>query len=90
MIPEIAALKGTNNRILFQNAEGNINMGIWFNDPDIEVYDIFWLNVIAREMNKSLERNERLIMVDEKRNVRSCYVELHRKSFEHVIASETR
>ena len=42
MISDIAKLKGTNNRILFQNADGNINMGIWFKDPDIETYEIFW------------------------------------------------
>lgn len=44
----MTALKDTNHRVLFQNAEGNINMGIWFNDPEIELYDICWFNYLAR------------------------------------------
>ena len=85
MISDIAKLKGTNNRILFQNADGNINMGVWLNDPDIELYDIFWLNAIAREMKKSLDRKEGLITVDEEMNIRSCYVELHRNRFQSLV-----
>ena len=84
-------LKNTNHRVLFQNAEGNINMGVWFNDPDMELYDIFWLNIIAREMKNSIERKENLIYKDQELNTLSCYVELHRKSFticymSHIIS----
>ena len=71
-------MKGTNNRILFQNADGNINMGVWFNDPDISTYDLFWFNIIAREMNRSLRLNEGLVSIDPELNIRFCYVELHR------------
>ena len=81
MITDIAKLKGTNNRILFQNADGNINMGVLFNDPDIDLYDIFWVNTLAREMKDSLKRNEGLVTVDEEMNIQSCYVELHRNRF---------
>ena len=79
MLSDIANLKGTNNRVLFQNAEGNINMGVWFNDPDIEINDIFWFNIIAREINISLDNNEGLIYKDQELNTLSCYVELHRR-----------
>ena len=85
MISNIAKLKGTNNRVLFQNADGNINMGIWFKDPDIETYEIFWLNALAREMAKSLDRNDGLVTVDEEINIRSCYVELHRNRFQSLV-----
>ena len=39
LVKDIAALRGTSNRVLFQNVEGNINMGVWFNDPGIEIID---------------------------------------------------
>ena len=77
-------MKGTDSRVLFQSADGKINMGVWFSDPDIEMYDICWLNVIAREINREMVRekylssNEGLITIDNELDIRSCYVELHR------------
>ena len=44
-LDDIEALKGTDSRVLFQSADGKINMGVWFNDPDIEMNDIFWYNI---------------------------------------------
>ena len=64
--------------VLFQNAEGNINMGIWFNDPDIEADDCRWFNVLADIMHRSLMQNEGLVSVDTDLKTRSCYVELQR------------
>ena len=72
-------MKGTHNRILFQNADGNINMGVMFNDPDIEIYEIAWFNLIAEEIEMSLFKNEGLISVDNNLGTQSCYVELQRK-----------
>ena len=34
---ETIKLKGSDHRVLFQNAEGNINMGVLFNDPDVDL-----------------------------------------------------
>ena len=74
---EVPKLKGTKHRVLFQNAEGNINMCIFFDDPDVDLDEIFWYNELA--YNLSLQENQGLISIDEKLNTRSCYVELHRK-----------
>ena len=71
-------MKGSDHGVLFQNSDGTINMGIWFNDPDIEMYDICWLNVIAREIDRYLYSNEGLITIDDELDIRSCYAELHR------------
>ena len=71
-------MKGTDHRVLFQSADGSINMGMCFNDPDVEIYDIFWFHEIAEQMTLSLIENEGLISVDEELQTRSCYVELHR------------
>ena len=38
------SIKHTAHSVLFQNADGNINMGIWFSDPDVEFDDIYWYN----------------------------------------------
>ena len=75
---DIAALRGTSNRVLFQNVEGNINMGVWFNDPDIELDEIFWYSILTREMFYSFEQTEGIISVDKELNTYSCYVELLR------------
>ena len=77
-VKDIEGLMGSNHRVLFQNADDNINMGVIFNDPDIELYDIYWYIVLAELMERSLNRNEGLITVDRKLNTKSCYVELHR------------
>ena len=65
--------------MLFQNAEGNINMGVFFNDPDVDMEDIYWYNFLLLQMMDSLDANEGLIVFDEESNTHSCYVELHRK-----------
>ena len=54
-------------------------MGVFFNDPDVELDDILWYNTLAGAINDSLKQNKGLISVDEELNTRSCYVELHRK-----------
>ena len=71
-------MKGQEHRVLFQNAEGTINMGIWFDDPEIELNDIFWYNHLGIMINHSLANNEGLCSFDGKRNILTCYVELHR------------
>ena len=72
------AMKGSNYRVLFQNAEENINMGIIFNDPDLELCNVYWYLYLAKMMETSLANNEGLITVDRKLNTKSCYAELHR------------
>ena len=78
MVETIAARKGQDHRVLFQNAEGTINMGLWFNDPEIELRDIFWYNHLGIMINNSLRKNEGLCSYENDRGIRSCYVELHR------------
>ena len=56
-------------------------MGVFFNDPDVDLDEIFWYNELADAMNASLQQKEGLISVDEELNTRSCYVELHRKGY---------
>ena len=57
-------MKGSDHRVFFQNAEGNINMGVLFNDPDVELDDIFWYNMLAIEMEDSMIEKEGLVSVD--------------------------
>ena len=54
-------------------------MGVFFNDPDVDLSEIYFYNTLAEVMDESLRRNEGLISIDEELNTRSCYVELHRK-----------
>ena len=77
----VPTLKGSKHRVFFQNAEGNINMGVLFNDPDVEMKEIYWFNTLAQEMVKSLQNDEGLISIDEELKTQSCYVELHRNGF---------
>ena len=56
-------MKGSDHRVFFQNVEGNINMGVVFNDPDVELDDIFWYNMLAIEIEDSLIENEGLVTV---------------------------
>ena len=69
-------MKGSDHRVLFENADGNIHMGVIFNDPDLELSDIYWYVVLAGEIDNPKYAN--LVTVDEKLDTRSCYVELHR------------
>ena len=54
-------------------------MGVLFNDPDVNVEDIFWYNIMMQQMVNSFIANEGLIVFDEELNTYSGYVELHRK-----------
>ena len=71
---------GSKHRVLFQNADDSINMGVVFNDPDLELDDIYWYVVLDELMKISLQKNEGLVTVDQTLNTKSCYVELHRQS----------
>ena len=78
---EVMEMKGTSHRVLFQNAEGNINMGVMFDDPNVEISDLLWYNVLAQQLNNGWiyqEENEKTVSYDKKRDILSCYVELHR------------
>ena len=77
-------MKGTKHRVLFQNADGSINLGIKFCDKNIDNYDLFWYSIVANAMESSLEKNEGLVCIDEKFKTKSCYVELHRKAFKYT------
>ena len=47
-------------------------MGVWFDDPDIEIEDIYWFNYLALEMGNTLLENENgLISVDREYNTKS-------------------
>ena len=66
--------------MLFQNAEGTINMGVYFNDPDVEWGDIYWYNTLAEEIEEEIKLwDNGLISFDEELEAYSCCVELHRK-----------
>ena len=79
-------MKGSKHRVLFQNADENINMGVIFNDPDLELFDVYWYLALAEKMEISLTKNEGLITVDRKLNTMSCYVELHRNGENRGLA----
>ena len=75
---DLIEMKRTHHRVLIQNADGNINMGLFFNDRDIEMSDIYWFNCIAFDIECSIINNDGLVMIDEESKTKSCYVELHR------------
>ena len=54
-------------------------MGVYFNDPDVDLEDIHWYNIMVMEMAKSTKANEGLIVFDKESGRPSCYVELIRK-----------
>ena len=64
--------------MLFQNGEGNINAGVFFNDPDVDLEELSWFNIMAAQMWQSFQKNEGLVYRDEEFDTLSCYVELHR------------
>ena len=78
MTNNLPLLKQGKYGVLFQNSAGNINMGVWFNDPDVEMNDIIWYNILAVEMLKSELQQEGLISMGEQFETISCYAELHR------------
>ena len=72
------SLRGSKYKILFQNAEGDINMGFLFNNPRIQRADIYWFQVFGIAIQESIDKNDGLVTVDENWKTKSCYVELHR------------
>ena len=48
-------------------------MGVWFNDPDIELDDIFWYTTLVTEIKCSLIKKKEEISVDEKLNTYSWH-----------------
>ena len=54
-------------------------MGVLFNDPDVDLDDICWYNMLSCQIIESMGANEELITFDKESNTPSCYVELHRK-----------
>ena len=85
---EIMEMRDTNDRVLFQNAEGNINMGVFFNDPNHEMSDLCWYNILAKQLEDvwmDKEENGELVSYDQKRNTLSCYVELHRNGASKIL-----
>ena len=77
ILSDIEELKNANNGVLFQNADGNINMGVWFDDPDITFDDLYWYNILANQIKSSLYKNDGLISIDENLRTKSCFAELH-------------
>ena len=62
-------------------------MGVLFNDPDVEIEDIYWFHALAVAIGDSLDKNEGLITIEsikqldsteQELKTYSCYVELHR------------
>jgi len=74
---DVSKMKGSKHRVLFQNAEGNINMGVYFDDPDVEWGDIYWYNTLAEEIEVYKKKSHGLISFDEELEAYSCCVELH-------------
>ena len=60
-------------------------MGVLFDDPDVDVYDICWLNQLELEIEVYLAENKGLtggfISIDEELKTRSIYMELHRNGY---------
>lgn len=71
-------LKKIDGRILFQNSDFDINIGTWLNDPNVEMDEVIWYNILASEMLASILKQEGLISMNEKFETVSCYAELHR------------
>ena len=53
-------------------------MGVCFDDPDLEMGDIFWYNQLAKKMQASAFSYDGLLSSDAESGTLSCYVELHR------------
>ena len=63
-------------------------MGVLFNDPDVDIEDIYWFNALVLAIEESLCKNEGLISIESIKQLDgtdlktySCYVELHRNGF---------
>ena len=81
-------LKGSDHRILFQNATGTINMVQLFDDPNLELEEVAWFHILGECMLhtfKNVRSSQKLIKLKTGRDPNfdeneymSCYVELHR------------
>ena len=63
-------------------------MGVLFDDPDVDLDDIYWYNYLAMMMYDYMNINSELIAFDEESNTPSCYVELHRKGLIHYLFAD--
>ena len=67
------------DRVLFQNADGNINAGVFLHDPDVEFReDFYWFHLLAERMFRTLNSNSEFTYLNEESVTLSCYAELHR------------
>ena len=71
---------GSNHKVLFQNAEGSINMGFLFDDPRNGLADKHWMQLLGMLIESSIENKDGIVSVDGEFKTKSCYAELHRKS----------
>ena len=69
-------------------------MGVLFNDPDVEMEDIYWFNALAFGIGESVSKDEGLVTIEsikqldrtgKKLETYSCYVELLRNVFYRVM-----
>ena len=51
---------GSNHKVLFQNAEGSINMGFLFDDPRNRLADKHWMQLLGMLIESSIENNSKL------------------------------
>ena len=87
---DIRELRSSIHRVLFQSADGTINMGLHFDQPEVEMEQIIWFNILADEMDTSLEKKEGLVSICDDPSTMwsmSCYVEMHRKGFYFAICN---
>ena len=82
---KMLTLKGSNHKVLFQNSEGSINLGFMFDNPSVQMTDIYWIHIIGSIIEHSLHQNDGLITVDSRHKTKSCYVELHRNIIHNYI-----
>ena len=66
----------TNHQVLYENADRNINMGVFFND--IDETEKSWYQNLYIQMGE-FKDDPNFITIDESLHTFSCYVELHRK-----------
>ena len=72
-------------------------MGVLFNDPDLDLEDIYWFNALAFAIGESLNKNEGFISTETIKQLDgtdlktySCYAELHRNSLIEVWTKDHR
>ena len=72
-------------------------MGVLFNDPDLDLEDIYWFNALAFAIGVSFQKNEGLISIESIKQLDgtdlktySCYVELHRNGLIELWTKDHR